>query len=328
MSTRSRLRSTIRAAALIGGLALLATGCSASAPAATEEGDTVTVNIGPTNSYQSLSVAQTTGALDADLEAIGATAVWKGPFPAFAPALEAANAGEIDLGSGGTTNYVTAVANGAEIVVLGIEDISPSTGIVATEASGIETVEDLRGKKVAVNQGGTGEYLLLRALDRAGIDADEVERVYLSPEDGASAFDSNNVDAWATWDQYFASVQLTPGAKVITTGTELESLNWTLQWATKEFADAHPELLQPITDTLAAASAEASENTELIAELYRNNGATEEVIEQILTWPTYDFYSIGEAQVAQLEQHAADLERYGLIDSVPDLTGTYFEYEQ
>lgn len=328
MSTRSRFRSTVRAGALIGGLALLATGCSASTPAGTEEDETVTVNVGPTNSYQSLSVAQTTGALEDDLESVGATAAWKGPFPAFAPALEAANAGEIDLGSGGTTNYVTAVANGAEIVVLGIEDISPSTGIVATEASGIESVEDLRGKKVAVNQGGTGEYLLLRALDRAGIDADEVERVYLSPEDGASAFDSNNVDAWATWDQYFASVQLTPGAKVVTNGTELESLNWTMQWVTKDFAEEHPELLHTITDSLDAASAEASENTELIAELYRNNGATEDVIEQILTWPTYDFYSIGETQVEQLEQHAADLERYGLIDSAPDLTGTYFEYEK
>lgn len=326
--SRSRLRRYV-GSILITGFALLASGCATSGASSNEDSSAdITVNIGPTNSYQSLSVAQTTGLLDQSLAGQDAQVEWRGPFPSFAPALEAANAGDIEVGSGGLTNYVMAVASGTPVVVIGVEDISASVGIVATEQSGIGNVEDLRGKKVAVNKGGTGEYLLLRALEQSGIDPAEVERVYLTPEDSASAFNSNNVDAWATWDQYFASAQLVPGSTVVVTGTDINNLNWTFQWVTQEFAEEHPELVRTITATLEESSRTAAADPEIIADLYRGNGASEEVIELILSWPPYTFYPIGDDEIEVLEQHAEDLADYGLIEEVPDLSGTYFKVEQ
>ncbi|WP_373412878.1 ABC transporter substrate-binding protein, partial [Streptomyces sp. NRRL B-24572] len=55
-------------------------------------------------------------------------------------------------------------------------------GILVREGSEITSVRDLVGRKVAVNKGGTVEYLLLKALAKAGIPADKVERVYLRPD--------------------------------------------------------------------------------------------------------------------------------------------------
>ncbi|KAB1643921.1 aliphatic sulfonate ABC transporter substrate-binding protein [Gulosibacter chungangensis] len=327
--SQPRLRRSL-GGALLTGLALLASGCAASDAASGESSgaDVTTVSIGPTNSYQSLSVAQTTGLLEDVLAERDAQVEWKGPFPAFAPALEAANAGDIEVGTGGLTNYITAITSGTPVVVIGIEDISASVGIVATKESAVTEVADLRGKKVAVNKGGTGEYLLLRALEQSEIAPSEVEFVYLAPEDAASAFNSGSVDAWATWDQYFASAQLVPGATVVVTGTDIDNLNWTFQWVTQEFAEAHPELVQTITATLAESSQAAATDPEIIAELYRTNGASEEVIDLILSWPPYTFYPIGDAEIAMLEQHAADLADYGLIDQAPDLNGTYFKFEE
>lgn len=315
---------------LVAGLVLLTSGCTGEGgrPAHVESTvDSVTVNIGPTNSYQSISVGRTTGLLEEALARHGAELAWKGPFPAFPPILEAANAGEIEVGSGGLTNYVTAVANGSPIVAIGIEDISASVGIVATGRSRIATLQELRGKRVAVNKGGTGEYLLLRALDREGIDPSEVERVYLVPEDAAAAFNSDNVDAWATWDQYFAGAQLVPGSTVLVTGTDIDNLNWTFQWVTRDFADAHPELVRTIVGTLQEANRRAAQDPGIVAELYRGNGATEEVIDLILSWPAYTFHPLGEEEIALLHRHADDLAAYGLIDEVPDLGGTFFEFQ-
>lgn len=304
-------------------LALLLVGCGAD-----KDTGPVAVRIGPTNSYQVLSVAQQTGILEQTLQNDQYKVEWKGPFAAFAPTLEAANANEVDVGSGGLTNYIMAVANGAKLVVIGVEDISASVGIVATAQSGIKSVADLVGKRVAVNKGGTGEYLLLRALEKAGIDPQQVERVYLSPNDSASAFSSNNVDAWATWDQYFAGAQVADGANVLVTGKDIDNLNWTFHWVTKSFADAHPDLVKSLTGLLVKASEQSKDKPEIVASLYQKNGATPAVVDKILSWPLYTFFPVDEKFVAQFRQHAEDLKRYNLIDTVPDLEGTYYTYQK
>ena len=41
-------------------------------------------------------------------------------------------------------------------------------GIIATPESGIKTVADLAGKRIAVNPAGKGEYITLKALTQAG----------------------------------------------------------------------------------------------------------------------------------------------------------------
>ena len=61
-------------------------------------------------------------------------------------------------------------------------------------------VADLIGKKVGVNRGGIGEYLLAKALAQNGISLDQMEKTYLGPADGAYAFSTCNVDALAVWD--------------------------------------------------------------------------------------------------------------------------------
>src|SRR5699024_10103939 len=112
---------------------------------------------------------------------------------------------------------------GEEIVLFGLE--TNTQGILATEESGITDIEDLPGARVATGRGGTGEYLLNRALEHADIDPETVEFVNVTPEDAATAFEAGDVDAWATYDQYFATAELREGSTVIAPGEELDSLN-------------------------------------------------------------------------------------------------------
>ena len=330
------MKSIPRPAALMVALAFLLGGCAATGSSPTKQAATgtsataparttpVTVNLGDLNSYNALTTAKQTGTIESALEANGAEARWRGPFAAFVPAHEASLAGEVDISSGGLTNYIMALENGSDLVLLGVDDISASIGIVATADSGVTSIDDLAGKRVAVNQGGTGEYLLLRALDSAGMDLDAAERVYLSPEDAAAAFSAGQVDAWATWDQYFASAQLHDDAAVLTTGTEINSLNYTFEWATREFVEQHPELLDPIIESFMDASAQADSDPGIVGELYLSGGASREVTDLIATWPPSSFRPVDDEVIRDVEQHAEDLARYGITDGVPDLSGAYY----
>ena len=54
--------------------------------------------------------------------------------------------------------------------------------------SNIRSVADLKGKKVALNKGSNVHYLLLRAVDQAGLRYQDIHPVYLPPPDARAAF--------------------------------------------------------------------------------------------------------------------------------------------
>lgn len=75
-------------------------------------------------------------------------------FPAGPQLLEGLNAGAVDIGTAGETPPIFAQAAGVEFVYVGNEPPAPSSeAIVVPQDSPIESVADLRGKKVALNKG-------------------------------------------------------------------------------------------------------------------------------------------------------------------------------
>lgn len=318
------------ALALVAAAALALSACTSAAPAATTEpsgapaAEAPTVRIGQLNSYSTLTISKDLG-LATELPDGAAAVAWSTGFPAFVPALEAVNAGEIDVSSGGGTNFFTGLAAGGDFLAIGIEGGSSgvSSGIVASEASGITSIEDLRGHSIAVNQGGTGHYLALRALDKAGIDPSEVTLEFLPPADGIAAFQAGAVDAIAIWDQYFATAQLQPGAVVVANGEELDSLNVVFHFVTRAFYEAHPEAVEALIAALSDVSAQTAADPQLVLDFYQQLGAGEDVLEFITTWPTYTFEPIGQKQIDLLTRHGDDLLRYGLIPELPDFADAF-----
>ena len=74
-------------------------------------------------------------------------------------------------------------------------------------------VADLKGKKVALNKGSNVHYLLVRALEAAGVAWGDVEPVYLPPADARAAFERGAVDAWVIWDPFLAAAEAATGAR-------------------------------------------------------------------------------------------------------------------
>ena len=215
-----------------------------------------TLRIGWLKAPNDMTLAKARGTLEARLKPLGVDIEWIGPFAAAQPAMEALNAGAIDLTAGSSTATVTALAARMPIVVFGYQKMAATAeGIVVAKNSPMTAVADLVGKQVAVNRGGTGEYLLMRALERNHIDPASVTRVYLTPPDSGAAFASGTVAAWATWDPFLSLAERNYAGRVLADGAAVGSDNAVVWLASRKMVESRRALLQQVFDGLKADNA-------------------------------------------------------------------------
>jgi len=198
---------------------------------------------GPTD----LALAKENGSLDRALAKEHVKVKWLGPFAAAAPAYEALNAGALDVTTGSSTAFVTAIAAGSPLMFFAYQAMpADGEGIVVRDDSPIKTIQDLKGKKVAVNKGGTGEYLLSRALQTAGIPENAVQKEYLSPADTGTAFVGGHVDAWAIWDPYLTLARKDYQGRLLINGHNLGSENAAGYFVSQAFYQQHPQVIKTV----------------------------------------------------------------------------------
>ena len=225
-------------------------------PLAAQAQAPIVVRIGWLRGPNDITLGRALGTIEKALAAHGATVQWAGPFAAAAPALEALNAGAIDVTAGSSTASITGLAAGVALVVFAYQKISAAgEGILVKQDAPMKTLADLKGHTVAVNRGGTGEYLLMRGLAHNGVDPATVKRIYLGPADAGAAFDRGHVDAWATWDPFIAIAVQNYGARVLADGAQIGSDNAVTLMASTTFAAEHRDLLQVLLDTARADNA-------------------------------------------------------------------------
>jgi sulfonate transport system substrate-binding protein len=235
--------------------ALLQMTAAMSVPTMVRAAGTV-VRIGWLRGPNDITLGRARGTIEKALASHGAVVQWAGPFAAAAPALEALNADAIDVTAGSSTASITGLAAGVPFVVFAYQKMSAAAeGIVVKQESSIGTLSDLKGHTVAVNRGGTGEYLLMHALAQNAIDSASVKRVYLSPADSGAAFDQGHVDAWATWDPFLSIAVRRYGARILADGAGIGSDNAVTLMASRRFATEHSDLLQVLFDTALADNA-------------------------------------------------------------------------
>lgn len=115
--------------------------------------------------------------------------------------------------------------------------------------SPIRSVAELRGKKVALNRGSNVHFLLVKALQRAGLAYTDIQPIYLTPADARAAFIQRSIDAWVIWDPYLAAVERQANARVLTNAEGIVS-NIQYYVATRKFATTQPQVLHVLLDEL------------------------------------------------------------------------------
>jgi len=107
-------------------------------------------------------------------------------------------------------------------IVFAVSDSRGGDGLVATRD--IQTVAQLKGKRVAVQPGTTGQFYLNVLLHEAGLTQSDVTIVPLAPGGAGHAFEAGEVDAAVTWEPWLARTRARDRGGVIADTAERPDL--------------------------------------------------------------------------------------------------------
>jgi sulfonate transport system substrate-binding protein len=209
-----------------------------------------TVRIGFQKSSTIATILKTNGELEKRFAALGYTVSWS-EFASGLPLLEALNVGAIELSADvADTVPIFAQAAGAKLTYVAQEAPSPTAqAILIRPDSPIKTVADLKGKKVAVAKAAGAHFLLIAALNKAGLKFKDIDPAYLTPADGRAAFEKGAVDAWVVWDPFVSAAQKQANAKVLADGTDIASYQ-RYYLASSAFAASDPKAIETYFELL------------------------------------------------------------------------------
>ncbi|HET6160241.1 MAG TPA: sulfonate ABC transporter substrate-binding protein [Dongiaceae bacterium] len=263
--------------------------------------------------YGTLVILKEKGLLEEKLKPLGFTVTWT-EFPGGPQLLEALNVGAIDFGTTGEAPPIFAQAAGAPLLYVGYEPPAPtSEAILVAKDSPIQSIGDLKGKKVALNKGSNVHYFLVRALEKAGIDYKDIQPVFLPPADARAAFESGAVDAWAIWDPFYAAAQAATGARTLADGTDLVS-NHQFFLSEKKFTAANPQVVDAILDSLKEIDGWAKgKSDEVAAELSPKVGIPAPILKSAVERLAYGLQPVTPEVIAEQQKIADTFFKLGLL---------------
>jgi sulfonate transport system substrate-binding protein len=263
--------------------------------------------------YGKLVLLKSKGTLEEKLKSQGYKAVWT-EFPSGPPLLEALNVGAVDFGNTGEAPPIFAQAAGAPIQYVAYEPLAPKgEAILVPKDSKLNSVADLRGKKVALNKGSNVHYLLVKALEQAGVKYSEIEAVFLAPADARAAFERGAVDAWVIWDPFLAAAEAATGARTLADGTGIVA-NYQFYFSSKNFLESDPKIVDLVLSQLSEVDDWARSDIHAVAEqLAPAIGLPVPVTEVALKRQAYGIKPITDAVIADQQQVADTFFALGLL---------------
>ena len=263
--------------------------------------------------YGKLVLLKSKGTLEEKLKAAGYKVVWT-EFPSGPPLLEALNVGAIDFGNTGEAPPIFAQAAGAPIQYVAYEPPAPKgEAILVPKDSKLTAVADLRGKKVALNKGSNVHYLLVKALEKAGVKYSEIEPVFLAPADARAAFERGAVDAWVIWDPFQAAAEAATGARTLADGTGVVS-NYQFYFSSKKFLLSDSGIVDLVLAELREVDDWAKGDIHAVAnQLAPAIGLPVDVVEVALKRQSYGIKPITDSVIADQQQVADTFFALGLL---------------
>jgi taurine transport system substrate-binding protein len=197
---------------------------------------------------------QQTGELE---KATGFKINWR-QFGGGGDVIRAMASGDVQLGEVGSTGVATAISQGMDVDLFWIlEDIASAEALVARNGSGVNSIADLKGKKVGTPFVSTSHFQLLYAMQQAGLKSGDVQVLNMRPPEIAAAWGRGDIDATFIWDPVLSTVKKN-GKVLMTSGDICKKGACTFDGliVTKKFAKENPEFMVALVKAIAKADAD------------------------------------------------------------------------
>ena len=177
--------------------------------------------------------------------------------------IRAMASGDVAIGEAGSAPIATAISQGLEVELFWIlEDIAGAEALVARNGSNVNSVADLKGKKVGVPFVSTTHFHLLYAMELAGVKKNDVQVLNMRPPEIAAAWERGDIDATFIWDPVLASVKKN-GKVIVTSGELCKKGKCTFDGliVSKKFAAENKDFMVALVKAIAKADADYRANT-------------------------------------------------------------------
>ncbi len=132
--------------------------------------------------------------------------------------IRAMASGQVHIGEAGSAPIAAALSQGLPLQLIWIlDDIGAAEVLVARNGSGIESLADLKGKKIGVPFTSTTHFHTMVALEAAKVDPGSVRVLNMRPPEIAAAWERGDIDATFIWEPVLSRV-LSNGKPLITSG--------------------------------------------------------------------------------------------------------------
>ncbi|WP_448662001.1 aliphatic sulfonate ABC transporter substrate-binding protein [Sphingomonas sp. CJ20] len=162
-------------------------------------------------------LAETRGDFARRLEKRGIGPVKWVEFASGPPLIEAIRAGAVDIGLVGDTPVAYAQAAGTDLYYVAAQSFPGlvGSGLLVPAKSGVRSLAELKGKRIAYTKGSAAEFALAAGLKQLGLGLGDISVANLAPGDAQTALANGSVDAWVIWDPFFTLAQLRGGAREV-----------------------------------------------------------------------------------------------------------------
>ena len=216
-----------------------------------------------TIAYQDMVVPYRIAQEAKDLEkATGYKVNWK-QFGGGGEVIKAMASGAVQIGEVGSAGVAAALSRGEPYELFWIlDDIGDAEALVAKNGSGINSVADLKGKKIAVPFNSTTHFHMMVALEQAKINPADVQILNMRPPEIRAAWQRGDIQATFIWDPVLAEVK--KDGKVITSSGVISAATGKATFdgyiANRDWAKANKDFMVKFTKLLATSDASYRSN--------------------------------------------------------------------
>ncbi|MZQ84628.1 aliphatic sulfonate ABC transporter substrate-binding protein [Paenibacillus sp. 5J-6] len=126
--------------------------------------------------------------------------VW---FPVYSDSLSALASGKVDANSQTLSDTLAPASKGIPLKAVLVNDNSNGGDGVVVKPN-INSLQELKGKKVATELGTVDHLLMLTALEKAGLAEKDVSYTNMTVNDAGPAFISGNLDGAVLWEPFLS----------------------------------------------------------------------------------------------------------------------------
>lgn len=169
-------------------------------------------------------------------------------FDGYLESINTLTAQQIDANSQTLGDTVSSISGGADQVIVLVNDNSTGNDKVIVSEE-INTVQDLKGKKVAAEEGTVDHFLLLLGLKEAGLSSEDIEFVPLETGSAAAAFVAGQVDAVAVFAPFTTQALSRPNSKELFSSRDFPGSISDHLVFTRKFVEDNPEQVQALVNS-------------------------------------------------------------------------------